>query len=312
MMLQKSLRKKIKETIMQKQINGILLLDKPPGITSNHALQKVKRLFQAKKAGHTGSLDPIATGMLPICFGQATKFSQFLLSSDKHYYVTARLGVTTTTGDCEGEIVAKRSIESITASAIEAVLNDFIGESEQIPPMYSALKYHGKPLYELARAGIEVEREARKINIYSLTIENWNGREAQFHVHCSKGTYVRTLIADIGERLACGAHVVGLRRSMVSMYQQAAMHTLDSLEKIASDGAALSACLLPMESAVEGFPEVKLTTAAAFYLRTGQSVRASSSLLTNEFVRLISVDRRFLGIGMVMPDGRIKPVRLLA
>ncbi|OGT38191.1 MAG: tRNA pseudouridine(55) synthase TruB, partial [Gammaproteobacteria bacterium RIFCSPHIGHO2_12_FULL_38_14] len=273
---------------MQKQINGILLLDKPPGITSNHALQKVKRLFQAKKAGHTGSLDPIATGMLPICFGQATKFSQFLLSSDKHYYATARLGVTTTTGDCEGEIVAKRSIESITASAIEAVLNDFIGESEQIPPMYSALKYHGKPLYELARAGIEVEREARKINIYSLTIENWNGREAQFHVHCSKGTYVRTLIADIGERLACGAHVVGLRRSMVSMYQQAAMHTLDSLEKIASDGAALSACLLPMESAVEGFPEVKLTTAAAFYLRTGQSVRASSSLLTNEFVRLIS------------------------
>lgn len=297
---------------MQKQINGILLLDKPPGITSNHALQKVKRLFQAKKAGHTGSLDPIATGMLPICFGQATKFSQFLLSSDKHYYATARLGVTTTTGDCEGEIVAKRSIESITASAIEAVLNDFIGESEQIPPMYSALKYHGKPLYELARAGIEVEREARKINIYSLTIENWNGREAQFHVHCSKGTYVRTLIADIGERLACGAHVVGLRRSMVSMYQQAAMHTLDSLEKIASDGAALSACLLPMESAVEGFPEVKLTTAAAFYLRTGQSVRASSSLLTNEFVRLISEDRRFLGIGMVMPDGRIKPVRLLA
>ena len=297
---------------MQKQINGILLLDKPPGITSNHALQKVKRLFQAKKAGHTGSLDPIATGMLPICFGQATKFSQFLLSSDKHYYVTARLGVTTTTGDCEGEVVTKRSIETITASAIEAVLNDFIGESEQIPPMYSALKYHGKPLYELARAGIEVEREARKINIYSLTIENWNGREAQFHVHCSKGTYVRTLIADIGERLACGAHVVGLRRSMVSMYQQAAMHTLDSLEKIASDGAALSACLLPMESAVEGFPEVKLTTAAAFYLRTGQSVRASSSLLTNEFVRLISEDRRFLGIGMVMPDGRIKPVRLLA
>lgn len=298
---------------MRQSINGILLLDKPASITSNGALQQVKRLFNAKKAGHTGSLDPIATGMLPICFGEATKFSQFLLESDKSYFVTAKLGVSTTTGDSEGEVVSTTPVVDMTRERIAAILPDFIGEISQIPPMFSAIKYQGKPLYQLARKGIEIERAPRTIKIFSLQVAQINNDEFSFHVHCSKGTYIRTLVEDMGARLGCGAHVTALRRTMVKPYGDAMMYTLPALEAIASKlgTSALIKTLLPIETAVQLYPAVKLSTSAAFYLKMGQPVRAPFPL-NSSLVRLMSEDARFLGIGEVMADGRVRPHRLLA
>ncbi|HEX4045619.1 MAG TPA: tRNA pseudouridine(55) synthase TruB, partial [Gammaproteobacteria bacterium] len=274
-------------------VHGILLLDKPIDITSNRALQIVKRLFNAEKAGHTGSLDPIATGMLPICFGEATKFSQFLLESDKCYYVEAKLGVQTTTGDCEGEVVTEQPVVGITAALIEQVMQQFLGEIEQIPPMFSAIKFQGQPLYKLARRGISIERKSRLVRIHDMTLEHFAGDRLVYRVHCSKGMYVRTLTEDIGKQLGCGAHVVGLRRLMVSPYQNAVMYTLPALEMIANQTGSLglTACLLPVETAVQVFPAVKLSTAAAFYMRTGQPVRVSFPL-NSSLVRLISEDAR--------------------
>lgn len=298
---------------MRQSINGILLLDKPASITSNGALQQVKRLFNAKKAGHTGSLDPIATGMLPICFGEATKFSQFLLESDKSYFVTAKLGVSTTTGDSEGEVVSTTPVVDMTRERIAAILPDFIGEISQIPPMFSAIKYQGKPLYQLARKGIEIERAPRTIKIFSLQVAQINNDEFSFNVHCSKGTYIRTLVEDMGARLGCGAHVTALRRTMVKPYGDAMMYTLPALEAIASKlgTSALIKTLLPIETAVQLYPAVKLSTSAAFYLKMGQPVRAPFPL-NSSLVRLMSEDARFLGIGEVMADGRVRPHRLLA
>src|SRR5579862_9142002 len=217
---------------IKRQIHGILLLDKPLGMTSNAALQKVKRLFNAKKAGHTGSLDPLATGMLPICFGEATKFSQFLLESDKCYQVEAKLGVKTRTGDAEGEVIAVKPVMDLTCERLEAVLSQFVGQIQQIPPMYSALKIQGKPLYELARQGIEIPREARSVQIYRLQLIDFQAETLKFEVQCSKGTYVRTLVEDIGELLGCGAHVSALRRTVVLPYNEIKMYTLDALEEI--------------------------------------------------------------------------------
>ena len=297
---------------MRRQVHGILLLDKPIDITSNGALQRVKRLFNAKKAGHTGSLDPVATGMLPLCFGEATKFSQFLLESDKSYYVTAQLGVQTNTGDIEGEVIATKPVVGVTAERLQQVLNKFLGEIDQVPPMYSAIKHKGKPLYELARRGIEVERKSRRIKIFSISLDKIEGDVVNFNVHCSKGTYVRTLVEEIGHELDCGAHVIGLRRTTVSPYGNAVMHTLPELEAIAQSSGqeGLLACLLPVETSVEGYPAVKLSTSAAFYLRMGQPVRAPFQI-GSHLVRLISEDERFLGMGEVMDDGRVKPHRML-
>lgn len=298
---------------MRRHVDGILLLDKPPEMTSNSALQRAKRLFNAKKAGHTGSLDPIATGMLPICFGEATKFSQFLLESDKSYYVVAKLGEQTTTGDREGEIIARGDTKDITGERVENVMSKFLGEIEQIPPMYSAIKFQGQPLYSLARKGIEIERKARRVNIFSLTLDKLDQDYFTFRVHCSKGTYIRTLVEDIGTGLGCGAHVNKLRRLTVTPYRDALMYTLPALEVIAKTigQEGLSACLLPVETAVQVFPAVQLSTSAAFYLRMGQPVRTLLPLKT-PLVRLVSEDDRFLGIGEVMSDGRVKPHRLLA
>lgn len=298
---------------MRRQIHGILLLDKPANMTSNGALQRVKRLFNAKKAGHTGSLDPIATGMLPICFGEATKFSQFLLESDKAYRVVAKLGVRTNTGDCEGDVIETRPVVDVTAERIEQIMAGFVGESEQIPPMFSAIKFQGKPLYELARRGIEIDRKPRRITIFSLTLNAFEGDQFTFDVHCSKGTYVRTLVEDIGNLLGCGAHVAQLRRMTVTPYADALMYTWPALEAIAESVGqeGLLASLLPVETAVQVFPAVQLSTSAAFYLRMGQPVRANFPL-NSSLVRLISEDARFLGMGEVMSDGRVKPHRLLA
>lgn len=298
---------------MQKNIHGVLLLDKPINMTSNGALQRVKRLFNAKKAGHTGSLDPIATGMLPICFGEATKFSQFLLESDKSYYVTAKLGVQTTTGDLEGEVVATLPVVGVTTERVQEVASKFLGEIEQIPPMYSAIKHNGRPLYEFARRGVEIERKSRKVKIFSLNLEKVDNDQITFHVHCSKGTYVRTLVEDMGKMLGCGGHVIGLRRLTVTPYANATMYTWETLEAISQrlGSTGLLSCLLPVETAVQVFPAVKLTTSAEFYMRTGQSVRTSFPI-DSSLVRLMSEDARFLGMGEVMSDGRVKPHRMLS
>lgn len=300
---------------MRRQINGILLLDKPLHLSSNGALQRVKRLFNAKKAGHTGSLDPLATGMLPLCFGEATKFSQFLLESNKRYAVIAKLGVQTTTGDTEGEVVATLPVPLLDETKLNAVLANFVGEIEQVPPMFSALKVQGKPLYELARKGIEVERKSRRITIFSLTLEKYDAEQNEVHleVHCSKGTYVRTLVEDIGHKLGCGAHVKQLRRTIVTPYDNAKMYTLPELEDIlaASGYEGLNHCLLPIETSVETYPIVQLSTSAAFYLKTGQAVR--TTLPTDStLVRLVSEETGFLGMGEVLPDGRVKPHRLVS
>ncbi len=297
----------------KKNINGILLLDKPAGITSNGALQQAKRLYSAKRAGHTGSLDPIATGMLPLCFGEATKFSQFLLNSDKYYTVTAKLGKRTATGDIEGEVISERSFAQVTRESLEKALLPFCGTIKQIPPMFSALKHKGKPLYELARRGIEVEREPRTIQVYSLQLDHFESDYFTFHIHCSKGTYVRTLVDDVGELLNCGAHVSQLRRTAVSPYNNFPMVDLPTLEEtFRKEGPeALQRFLLPIETSVAGFPSVKLSTSAAFYIRMGQPVRVTDAP-SQGFVRLmIGEEQRFLGMGEMLEDYRVKPKRMV-
>lgn len=299
---------------MRRHVNGILLLDKPADISSNGALQRAKRIFNAIKAGHTGSLDPIATGILPICFGEATKFSQYLLESDKTYEVTAKLGEQTTTGDTEGEIIATHCTREVTAEKINAVMQRYLGEIEQVPPMYSALKYQGKPLYELARKGIVVERKSRVVKVFNIELQNFENDVLKFHVHCSKGTYVRTLVEDIGKDLGCYGHVTALRRSSIASYGMTAkIHTiselLDTYEREGFIG--LDKCLLPVDTAVESFPVVQLSSSAAFYLKMGQSVRINF-ITTSPLVRLVSEEQKFLGIGEVLGDGRVKPHRLVA
>lgn len=292
-------------------ISGILLLDKPLGLSSNHALQRVKRLYDARKAGHTGSLDPLANGMLPICLGDATKISAYLLDADKHYWFRVKLGEVTATGDTEGEVLRTSPTDGITPARIEQVLADFTGEISQLPPMYSALKHQGKRLYELAREGIEVEREPRTVTIHSLILGEVNLPEFELRVHCSKGTYVRTLAEDIGEALGCGAHVTSLRRTGVGPYTNLPMHTMEELEQVAGEGgqAALDALLLPMETALADWPEVRVSADSAFYLKQGQAVLVPKAP-TEGWVRIYHGEQ-FLAVGEVQDDGRIAPRRLM-
>jgi tRNA pseudouridine55 synthase len=293
-------------------VNGILLLDKPLGITSNDALQRVKRLFNAAKAGHTGSLDPLADGLLPLCFGAATKLSAFLLDADKRYWVRVRLGVTTTTADAEGEVRETRSTAQVSEQAIREVLPRFTGRIEQLPPMYSAIKHQGQRLYKLARAGVEVERTPREITIHRLDLLKVELPELELDVQCSKGTYVRTLAEDIGEALGCGAHVVGLRRTGVGPYGAAEMVSMAQVEAAAADGPeALDALLLPIDSALGGWPAVRLSADAAYYLKQGQPVLVPKAP-TEGWVRLYDVDESFIGLGEVEDDGRIAPRRLMS
>lgn len=293
---------------IKQAINGILLLKKPKNMTSNGALQKVKHLFGAKKAGHTGSLDPLATGMLPICFGEATKFSQYLLESNKYYQVTIKLGVKTTTGDAEGEVIARRSADHVSAQTITALLPKFRGNIQQIPPMYSAIKHQGKPLYELARQGIEIERAPRAVTIFELQLENMQDDHVELYVHCSKGTYIRTLAEDIGDQLGCGAYVVGLHRMSVTPYENAIMYDLAELENMPRE--MLRQYLLPVETSVKHLPAVHLSNSAVFYLRTGQAVRVSNAPL-NGLVQLYSDETKFMGVGEILEDNRVTPRRLI-
>lgn len=295
-----------------KNIHGILLLDKPKGLSSNAALQMVKRLFKAKKAGHTGSLDPLATGMLPLCFGEATKFSQFLLDSDKTYQVEIQFGVKTTTGDAEGEVVKKIENFSLSAETLAQTLTQFQGEIEQIPSMYSALKYQGTPLYKLARQGIEVPRAARTVTIYAITLMSFSQDCAMVEVSCSKGTYIRTLAEDIGDKLGMGAHVKELRRTQAGPYFANQMVTMSQLEAIAAtDENNLSSLLLPMDTSVQAWPNINLTAMTAHYLRLGQPVLIPHAPRSG-YVQLKNPEGRFLGVGVVLSDGRIAPSRLVS
>lgn len=296
---------------IRRPIDGIILLDKPLGMTSNHALQHVKRLYNAEKAGHTGSLDPLATGLLPICFGEATKYSQHLLDADKVYRTKMRLGQKTTTADAEGEVTLERAIPSLTPADIERVLAQFRGTLQQIPSMFSALKKDGKPLYELARQGIEVEREARTIHIYRLELLSVEPLFWELEVACSKGTYIRNLVEDIGEALGCGAHVVELRRLASGPFQLQDDLTLDHLREVAEHGfEALDALLLAPWAAMADKPKITLTENTTYYLMQGQPVRANGLPSTGE-VLIFDPEQRFLGLGVMDEDGLLAPKRLL-
>jgi len=292
-------------------VHGIVLLDKPVGMTSNAALQQVKRLFRAGKAGHTGSLDPLAGGLLPVCLGEATKVSGFLLDANKRYRTVVTLGVRTTTGDAEGEALQTRPVPELDRARIEAVLTRFRGEIEQIPPMFSAIKYKGKPLYKLARRGESVERKPRTVTIHELKLMDYAGDRLDLDIFCSKGTYIRTLAEDIGEVLGCGAHVSALRRTALGPYDEGAMVTLEQLEALAAQGPEqLDSVLLPIESALVGWPAVTLSDDAAYYLRMGQPVVVPHAP-TRGWVRLFAGKGGFLGLGQILDDGRVAPRRLV-
>ncbi|MCP3130021.1 tRNA pseudouridine(55) synthase TruB [Shewanella sp. KJ2020] len=299
-------------------IDGIVLLDKATGMSSNFALQRVKRFFNANKAGHTGALDPLATGMLPVCLGEATKFSQHLLDADKRYLVTAKLGQRTDTSDSDGEVVQTRPMD-FTETQLLAALEHFRGDTMQVPSMYSALKYQGQPLYKYAREGIEVPREARPIRVFELNFIKLEGDELTLDIHCSKGTYIRTIIDDLGEMLGCGAHVIMLRRTQVAQYPYAKMVTLEQLEALVAKAQEqqiepsllLDPLLLPMDTAVADFPEVNVPDASAAYLMQGQAVRVAG-LEADKLVRITLGDaHRFVGIGAMNDDGLLAPKRLI-
>jgi len=293
-------------------VSGILVIDKPQGITSNGILQQVKRLYGAAKAGHTGALDPLATGVLPLCFGEATKFSQMMLDSDKAYITTARLGIRTETGDSEGAVVEERPVPALTGEQVEAVLERFRGDIRQVPSMYSALKHQGRPLYEYAREGIEIERPARPVTIYELKLLAVREYELDLAVTCTKGTYIRSLVEDIGEALGCGAHVSALRRTLASGYTLADVQDVKGLEAMRERGESLDGLLLPPESALTMFPEHRLSGPALVSILNGQPVRIPGQSLEG-FVRIYG-DRSFVGLAEAVPeagDTKLVPRRLV-
>lgn len=293
-----------------RDLHGILLLDKPTGMTSNSALQRVKRLFKAAKAGHTGSLDPLATGMLPICFGAGTKVSSFLLDAHKRYRVTGRLGVATDSGDADGLVVAEGEPIPLETEAVRGALASFEGEIEQTPPMRSALKHKGRRLYELAREGTEVPREARQVNILSIELLAHQWPELTLDVTCSKGTYIRTLIEDLAVALGTLGHVTRLRRLAVGPFQADQMVTLDTLEEHAQEGpASLDRWLLPVDTALEGWPRVVIQSALCKPLTQGQAVPAEPDW-PRAWVRVYSPENIFLGIGEVRKHGQLVPRRI--
>lgn len=304
-----------------RSIDGILLLDKPLGISSNDAVQKVKRAFFAAKAGHTGALDPLATGMLPVCLGEATKFSQFLLDADKTYEVTAKLGIRTTTSDADGEVVQRRQVHVSEKELLDAC-ETFKGPIKQIPSMYSALKHEGKPLYYYARQGIDIPREARDITIFKLEVNRFKDDEVDMTVHCSKGTYIRSLVDDLGQLLGCGAYVTLLHRTNVSDYPSNKMVTLETLDNMIEKARQdlvepkelLDRLLLPMDTAVKSLVEVKVNEDRELYFGNGNPVESedASGLEAGAHVRVYSVKSGlFLGAAEIDTDGRVAPKRLV-
>ncbi|GMQ77129.1 MAG: tRNA pseudouridine(55) synthase TruB [Gammaproteobacteria bacterium] len=294
-----------------RDLTGIVLLDKPVGIGSTEVLQRVKNLFQARKAGHTGSLDRLASGLLPLCFGEATKISGFLLDADKRYRSTFRLGVVTSTGDAEGEVLERHQPPSLDDRKILRVLAEFNGEIEQVPPMHSAIKYQGQRLYKLAHQGLTVERQPRPVTIHRLELLGHGDGRLQVEVDCSKGTYIRVLAEDIGKRLGCGASVETLHRLGAGPFDARDMVAFAELEQRAERGlACLDEVLLPIEAAVAHWPGVSLPDAVAYYLRRGQPVLVPHAP-TEGWVRIFAPGNRFVGVGEVLDDGRVAPRRLM-
>jgi tRNA pseudouridine55 synthase len=286
-------------------LDGVLLFDKPLELSSNTALQKVRRLFQAEKAGHTGTLDPLATGLLPICFGEATKFSMALLDADKTYRALLRLGQTTTTGDAEGEITAEHPVE-VKQSDVDTVLARFRGEIQQLPPMHSALKHHGKPLYEYIRKGETIERELRSVVIHELLLNSFSGNEMDITVRCSKGTYIRTLAEDIGAALGCGAHLIGLRRTAIAHFDLRNGYTMQQLEAMTE--TERDACILPLESLMPDMPRLQLDAEQIRRLAQGQRLGLDTGLPDGKVS--LHGPQGFIGVGLLQ-GRRLAPGRLL-
>nr|WP_298413846.1 tRNA pseudouridine(55) synthase TruB [uncultured Halomonas sp.] len=292
-------------------VNGVLLLDKPLGMSSNHALQRVRRLFQAQKAGHTGTLDPMATGLLPVCFGEATKFSSYLLDADKRYRTYVRLGEITDTGDAEGEIVERRSVPGFTDADIEKVLASFCGEIDQVPPMYSALKHQGKPLYELARQGKTIERAPRRVTVYDMRLLARDAMGFELEVACSKGTYIRTLAEDIGQALRCGAHITALRRLRTGTFDDSGMVSLEALA-LMSDHAERELQLLETDVLVRHLPRLNVDDDVAKRLLLGQRVQTDTAGLSIDSPARLYRDNTFLGLVTILVAGEVTPRRLVA
>ncbi len=296
-----------------RKVNGVLVLNKSAGMTSNDAVQQAKRIFAAQKVGHTGSLDPLATGVLPLCFGEATKFSQYLLDADKRYCARIKLGVTTDTGDADGKEIERKDTVGVTADDVQSALTALRGKIRQVPPMYSALKHNGQPLYKLARQGIEVERKVREVTVFSNELSDFNGDECTLELHCSKGTYVRSIAEDLGNALGCGAHVKALHRRAAGPYHESDMLDLVALRQIDTQ-QGLDALLQPMASAVAHWPAVKMVETTAFFVRQGQPVQVAHAPVEG-WVQLMEIaenaDDRFLGVGEILADGRVAPRRLV-
>ena len=309
-MMLMTLIKMMQQINIKQNINGILLVNKPQGLTSNAVLQQVKRLFQAKKAGHTGSLDPLATGMLPICFGEATKFCQYLLDADKCYEATGLMGVKTNTADSMGEVIERVEAFTILIDDMQDVLAQFRGPIQQIPSMFSALKHEGKPLYKYARAGVDIERKARDIRIHDLQLNQFDGQQFSITVTCSKGTYIRNLVEDIGEQLKVGAHVTRLHRLYTAGFADEPMYSIDELQ--AKSIPERMNCLLPMDRAVSYLPRLTLQADAVDALRQGKSVTGLPATSITGCVRLYKDDTQFVGLGDLDAEGLLKVKRLLS
>ncbi len=289
-------------------------MDKPRGLTSNEALQKVKLLFKARKAGHTGSLDPLATGLLPLCFGEATKFARFLLNSDKRYLVESKLGVATDTGDSDGTVIEEKDYDHVTKEKLEETLQNYKGTIQQVPSMFSAIKQNGKPLYSLARKGVEVPREPRTLTIHSNDLVEFEGDRFVLNISCSKGTYIRTVVSDIGADLDCGAHVTALRRTKVGPFEDRDAVTMELIKETAEAGT-LDELLLPTSSTVDEWPSIFVAGATAYHIRHGQPVRVNQTPKQGwvKVCETVADARpRFLGVGEVLDDGRVAPRRLIA
>ncbi|TAL59585.1 MAG: tRNA pseudouridine(55) synthase TruB [Legionella sp.] len=293
-----------------KPLNGILLLNKSQGMTSNSALQKAKYLFGAKKAGHTGSLDPLATGMLPVCFGEATKISQFLLDADKCYSTTGLLGIKTNTADSMGEVIATASSVDVSLDELQEILTKYHGHIKQIPSMFSALKHQGRPLYRFARAGIEITREARDVAISELELERFDGQLFDLRVRCSKGTYIRNLVEDIGEDLKVGAHVTRLHRLYTAGFENNPMYTLEELLNMSAEQRLQ--VLIPMDKAVDYLPYHSLATEEVLALRQGRVISGQSSYDIGTCIRLYDAEKQFIGLGEYVNQAEIRAKRLLA
>lgn len=292
-------------------VNGVLLLDKPQGMSSNHALQRVRRLLEAQKAGHTGTLDPMATGLLPICLGEATKFSAYLLEADKVYRTRVELGIITQTGDAEGAVIERREVPRLTAEQVNNVIAHFLGESEQVPPMYSALKHQGKKLYELAREGKHVERAGRRITVYDARLLSIDEQGFELEVSCSKGTYIRTLAEDIGLMLGCGAHISALRRLKTGPFGTDRMWTLDALERL-DDQASREAELMPVDVLVEHLPAQDINEQNFWRLSHGQSAQLDAATFKPDTLMRLYHASAFIGLGVVKGVNEVAPKRLLS